>query len=239
MNIRILDSYEQMSRLAADFVEAQILSKPNTVLGLPTGETPIGMYSALCKDNAEKKVDFSQVTTYNLDEYYPISADNAQSYRYFMNQQLFLHVNIPMEATHVICGEGDAEKNCADYEKMIHRAGGIDLQVLGIGRNGHIGFNEPNGDPESLTHMVTLTQSTIEANSRLFNSIDEVPTHAVTMGLGTIMRAKRILMLISGKDKHDALHMLLDGKYDASCPATVLLKHNDVTVLCDRAAFEG
>ena len=239
MEIRVVENYQQMSRLAADFVEAQIAEKPDTVLGLPTGETPIGMYAALSEDNQKNIVDFSKVKTYNLDEYYPISPENEHSYRYFMNEQLFHRVNIPMEATHVICGTGDADANCADYEKSIEAAGGIDLQVLGIGRNGHIGFNEPNDVPDRPTHKVTLTKSTLEANARLFASIDEVPTHALTMGIGTIMKAKKILMLISGKEKHEALHKLLSGKVDLACPATAILRHPDVTILCDRAAFDA
>ena len=144
-----------------------------------------------------------------------------------------------MESTHVPGGQGDADENCRAYEQAIAAAGGVDLQVLGIGRNGHIGFNEPNSAPDSRTHRVTLTENTIEANARFFESAGDVPRHAVTMGLGTILDARRILLLATGAEKFDALHKLLAGKFDSTCPATVLLRHENVTILCDRAAFEG
>lgn len=238
MKLEIYDTYEEVSERAAAIIAAQIREKPDTVLGLPTGETPIGTYDRLIREYESGKLDFLHVTTFNLDEYYPISPCDVQSYRYFMNQHLFLHVNVPMDATHVPEGSAeDADAACAAYEKAMREAGGVDLQVLGIGRNGHIGFNEPGTAPDSLTHKVTLTQDTIEANSRLFNHISEVPTHALTMGLGTILRAKKIIILITGKNKQNALRQLLSG--DADCPASVLCGHSDVTVLCDRAAAEG
>lgn len=239
MEVQILNDRAAVAAQAAQLVAAQIREKPDCVLGLPTGETPIGMYDRLAEQCAAGALDFSRVTTFNLDEYYPIAPEHPQSYRYFMNKHLFSRVNIPMESTHVPGGQGDADENCRAYEQAIAAAGGVDLQVLGIGRNGHIGFNEPNSAPDSRTHRVTLTENTIEANARFFESAGDVPRHAVTMGLGTILDARRILLLATGAEKFDALHKLLAGRFDSTCPATVLLRHENVTILCDRAAFEG
>lgn len=223
---------------AADIVCAQIAAKPDTVLGLPTGETPIGMYDLLTERCAAGKVDFSRVHTFNLDEYYPISPKNDQSYRYFMNLHFFDRINIPIENTRVPEGSAsDPDAACRAYEDAIRAQGGVDLQVLGIGRNGHIGFNEPGCDLGGDTHVTSLTPDTIDANSRFFASADEVPKQALTMGVGTILRAKKIIILICGANKHDALMRLLGGKVDDQCPATALQKHPNVTVLCDRAAY--
>ena len=239
MLFEILENYDMMSQKAAQIVADFVVKNPKCVLGLPTGQTPVGLYDRLGMLCAEAKADFHEVKTFNLDEYYPIAPEHPQSYRRFMNEHLFSKINIPMDATHVPCGTGDAEENCRQYEEAIRLSGGIDLQILGIGRNGHIGFNEPNGDENAPTHQVTLTESTIDANARFFADKNDVPKYAVTMGIATIMRAKQILLLISGKEKYQALHALLGAQVRGDCPATVLLRHADVTVLCDRAAFEG
>lgn len=238
MKREILDNYEQVSARAAEIVANAVRRKPDITLGLPTGETPIGLYKRLSDESKAGNLDFSGVTTFNLDEYYPISLNDPESYRYFMNKHLFSGINIPIEMTHVPPGDApDPIQAAAEYEDLIRVHGGIDLQVLGIGRNGHIGFNEPGDSFDSLTHMVTLTQSTIEANARLFSSADEVPRHALTMGIGTILRAREILILITGEEKQEALQTLLKGEERQDCPATALLRHPNVTLLCDRAAY--
>ncbi|MBQ4325158.1 MAG: glucosamine-6-phosphate deaminase [Clostridia bacterium] len=240
MNILICDSYGHLSEKAAEMIARQVNTKPDCVLGLATGSTPIGTYAALTKLYEAGKVDFSRVTSYNLDEYYPMSPENPQSYRYFMEEQLFRHINIRPEATHVPDGATDnPSATCADYDRQIEAAGGIDLQLLGIGQNGHIGFNEPGATLHASTHLTPLTEDTIAANARFFSSPEEVPTHAISMGMGSILRARSILLLISGKNKHAALSQLLSDKVDPLCPATFLKLHPCVTVLCDREAYDG
>lgn len=227
-------NYEEMSKKAAEFVSAQIMLKPDCVLGLPTGSTPIGMYARL----AEMELDFSKVTTFNLDEYYPIAKSNEQSYHYFMNENLYSKVNLIPENIHIPNGETqNPEKECADYERAIAASGGLDLQVLGIGQNGHIGFNEPGDMLNSFTHVTRLTQNTIEANARFFSSADEVPKQALTMGVATIMRARRILLLASGANKARVVKALQGNMIDPEIPATILAAHNDVTVIADAEAL--
>lgn len=227
-------NYEEMSKKAAEFVSAQIMLKPDCVLGLPTGSTPIGMYARL----AEMELDFSKVTTFNLDEYYPIAKSNEQSYHYFMNENLYSKVNLMPENIHIPNGETqNPEKECADYERAIAASGGLDLQVLGIGQNGHIGFNEPGDMLNSFTHVTRLTQNTIEANARFFSSADEVPKQALTMGVATIMRARRILLLASGANKARVVKALQGSMIDPEIPATILAAHNDVTVIADAEAL--
>ncbi len=239
MKLIVCENYDEMSAVGAKIVCEQIEKKPDCVLGLPTGSTPVGMYKKLAELNKEGKVDFSKVTTFNLDEYYPILRSNNQSYRYFMDDNLFNHINIPYENTHVLNGEAkDADAECAAYEKMIDNAGGIDLQVLGIGRNGHIGFNEPGTPSDSKTHRVELTDNTREANARFFASKDEVPTASLTMGIGTILKARKIIMLVNGENKKEALASLLAEKADMSNPANALRVHNDVTIICTKDAYE-
>ena len=238
MKTERLKTYEEVSARAAEIVGRAIQEKPDLVLGLPTGETPIGLYARLSEACRKGEVDFSRVTTFNLDEYYPIDPENEQSYRFFMNKHLFRNVNVPIEATHVPAGNAaDPDEAAKEYEAMILQHGGVDLQVLGIGRNGHIGFNEPGSAFDTPTHVVTLTENTIEANSRLFDSIDDVPLHALTMGIGTILRAKKILILITGKEKREALKTLLKGEETLDCPATAILRHPDVTLLADEEAY--
>ena len=240
MNIIVCKNYEEMSLKGAEIVAAQIKSNPETVLGLATGSTPEGMYAKLAEMCANGEISFKGVKTANLDEYYPIVPENDQSYRYFMNKNLFDKVDIDKKNTNVPDGTApDPDAEGKRYDAMIENLGGIDLQVLGIGRNGHIGFNEPDSELVRGTHLTALTQSTIEANSRFFASIDEVPKQAITMGLGTIMKAKKILLLASGKNKHEAIAHLLGDRIDPQVPATLLKVHPDVIILCDKAAYEG
>jgi len=240
MKLIICKNYDEMSKAAAKIMASVITLKPDCILGLATGSTPVGMYKYLVDWNKAGEIDFSQVKTYNLDEYYPISPDNDQSYRYFMNDNLFNHVNIDMANTHVLNGQAeDADAECAAYDKEVVAAGGIDIQVLGIGKNGHIGFNEPAEKMPLATHKVKLTDSTIAANARFFTSENDVPRHALTVGLGPIMEARRILLLISGKNKHEALAGLLEGVVTTTNPSTMLHFHKDVTVICDEDAYKG
>ena len=240
MKVIICENYEEASLKTADLFTEQIKEKPNSVLGFATGSTPVGAYQILCERCQKGELDFSRVTTFNLDEYYPISPEHDQSYRYFMQKNLFDHVNVLPEKTFVPRGDvSDVEKECARYDCMIRDAGGIDLQILGIGHNGHIAFNEPDEELIAGTHKTALTQRTIEANARFFASEKDVPRYAVTMGVGIIMEAKKIVIVICGKDKHEALSALLSGKITTKSPATMLNMHRDVTVICDKAAYEG
>ena len=232
MKIMYTDTYANMSRRAANIISAQIILHPKTVLGLPTGTTPIGAYRQLIEWYKKGDLDFSQVTTFNLDEYLGLDGSHPQSYRYFMDNQLFDHVNIRKGNTHVPDGTAtDPEAECELYEQAIKEAGGIDLQVLGIGNNGHIGFNEPGAAYEKTTNVTELTESTIEANSRLFASKEEVPTKALTMGMKTIMHARRILLLVSGQHKLDILNAALHGPITPEVPASLLQLHPDLTVI--------
>ena len=237
MKIIVKDTYEEMSRAAADVIAEIVAEKPDCVLGLATGSTPIGLYAELVKDCAEGKISFKDVTSFNLDEYRGLAGDHVQSYRYFMNDNLFDHVDIDKAATHVPDGfNPDAEAVGAEYEAAIKAAGGVDIQLLGIGHNGHIGFNEPCDCFPQCTHVVQLTESTINANSRLFDSIDEVPREAYTMGIGTIMAARKILLVANGEGKAQIVHDALFGPVTPQVPASILQFHPDVTVVLDAAA---
>ena len=230
--------YYDVSRKAANIMSAQIIMKPNAVLGLATGSTPVGMYKQLIEWYKKGDLDFSQITSVNLDEYKGLSGDNDQSYRYFMNTNLFDHVNIDKARTFVPDGlEPDPQKACAAYNEIIRSHGGIDLQLLGLGRNGHIGFNEPGAAFEKETHCVDLTESTIEANKRFFASEDDVPKQAYTMGIKNIMQAKKILVVVSGEDKAAILKEVLYGPITPEVPASILQLHNDVTIVADAAAL--
>lgn len=231
-------TYDEMSAAAADIIAKQISIKKDSVLGLATGSTPVGMYKKLVEMNKSGMIDFSGIKTVNLDEYYPISPENKQSYRYFMNENLFNHVNIDKANTYVPDGEAaNAELACENHEKIIKSLGGIDIQVLGIGRNGHIGFNEPEDQLYLYTHKTALTDNTIQANSRFFSDDEIIPTSALTMGMGTIFGAKKILLLINGENKRDAFKQLFTDKITTTCPATLLKLHPNVTVLCDSEAY--
>lgn len=238
MRIYKAKDYEEMSRKAAGIVSAQIIMKPDCVLGLATGSTPVGLYKQLIEWYRNGDLDFSGVRTVNLDEYKGISRENEQSYYYFMHQNLFDHVNIPAGNTHLPDGmELDSEKECRRYEELIQSMGSVDLQLLGIGHNGHIGFNEPADAFDKLVHCVNLTQSTIEANKRFFASAEEVPRQAYTMGIQTIMRSKKILIIANGEGKADIVRDAFFGPITPMVPASVLQLHNDVTLVADEAAL--
>ena len=227
-----------MSRKAANIISAQVIMKPHAVLGLATGSTPVGAYKQLVEWYNKGDLDFANVTSVNLDEYKGLSPENDQSYRYFMNTNLFNHVNINKERTFVPNGlEPDSEKACADYNAIIRSVGGVDMQLLGIGGNGHIGFNEPGEAFEKETHCVDLTESTIKANARFFESMDEVPKQAYTMGIKNIMAAKKILLVATGSAKADALYKSLYGPITPNVPASILQLHQDVTVVADEDAL--
>lgn len=233
-----VDSYDEMSRRAANIVSAQVIMKPDCVLGLATGSTPQGLYRLLAERCRAGDLDFAEVCTVNLDEYQGLSPEDGQSYRRYMRENLFEHVNLRPENTHLPDGlAADAAAECARYNAVIAGLGGIDLQLLGVGNNGHIGFNEPGAAFENETHLVALTESTVQANARFFKSPDEVPKHAYTMGIGSIMRARRILLVASGADKADALYRALHGPITPVLPASVLQLHGDVAVVADRAAL--
>lgn len=224
--------YASLSRRAAAILSAEIIHNPKAVLGLATGTTPIETYQNLVESYREGLLDFSKISSVNLDEYCNLSPDHPQSYRYFMNYHLFDRVNINKKNTFVPDGMTEGKEAAARYDALIESLGGIDLQVLGIGQNGHIGFNEP-GEFIADTHMVTLSESTIKANARLFASPDEVPKSAVTMGLRGILSAKKILLLASGKNKKQALEGALYGPITADLPASVLQLHPKVIVITD------
>ncbi|MBO4322588.1 MAG: glucosamine-6-phosphate deaminase [Clostridia bacterium] len=232
MNIIIADSYRQLSDTAAEIVANQIKNKPDTVLGLATGSSPLGLYDALAKMCEDGKIDFSRVRTVNLDEYVGLAPDHPQSYRYFMDKNLFDRINIRREMTKVPDGlASDTDAFCKDYDSYIDSLGGIDLQVLGIGPDGHIGFNEPDGHFTAATHVAELDPSTVDANSRFFESRDEVPKTAITMGMRAIMQAKKILLIAPGKAKKEILFKALEGDITPRIPASVLQLHRDVTVI--------
>lgn len=240
MQFIVCNSYEEISRRGAEIIAEVMKKKPACILGLATGSTPVGMYRELIEMNRRGEIDFSQVVTYNLDEYYPITPDNDQSYRYFMNVNLFDHVNIDKANTHVPNGaDTDADNACTTYDQAYAATGGADIQVLGIGQNGHIAFNEPEEALTVGTHVTALTEDTIKANSRFFASIDDVPTRALTMGMGSIMMAKQIILLANGKNKHAAVAALLNDKVTTAVPATLLKLHPNVIVLCDMEAYYG
>ena len=237
MEFIITKDYDEMSRVAADIIAQKVRTKPNCTLGLATGSTPIGLYAQLVKDHREGKLSFADVSTYNLDEYRGLDRNSPHSYHYFMREHLFNHVDINMDATHVPDGSNpDAADACERYESAIKACGGIDLQLLGLGHNGHIGFNEPNTCFARETNCVELTLSTIKANSRLFERIEDVPTMAYTMGVGTIMRAHEVLVVASGEDKAEIVARSFFGRVSPDVPASVLQFHPHLTVVVDEAA---
>ncbi len=231
MRIIEVESYKEMSRLAARMIGGQVALKPNCVLGLATGSSPIGTYEELAADYQAGILDFSQVRTVNLDEYCGLTPDNPQSYRYFMDLHLFGKVNVDKANTHLPNGAApDMQAECARYEALVESLGWPDLQLLGIGHNGHIGFNEPAEDFPTCVHTVQLAQSTIQANSRLFDRVEDVPTQAVTRGIGAIMKAKRVL-LIAGPDKKEIVEKAFRGPVTPQVPASILQLHRDATVI--------
>lgn len=238
MKIIKAKDYNDMSRKAANIISAQVIMKPNCVLGLATGSTPIGTYAQLVDWYQKGDLDFSEVTTVNLDEYKGLTRENEQSYYYFMNENLFSKVNINLERTFLPDGtEPDSDKACRDYNKVIADVGGVDLQLLGLGHNGHIGFNEPGMAFEAETHCINLTESTMKANQRFFPSMEDVPRQAYTMGIKTIMQAKKILIVVSGADKAAIVKEAFFGPITPKVQASVLQLHNDVTLVADEAAL--
>ncbi len=237
MKVIVVKDYDEMSQKCAEIFIKQLQAKPDSVLGLATGGSPVGTYELLVKAYNEGIIDFKQVKTYNLDEYCNISILHPQSYYYFMHDNLFNHVDIVEDNVHLPSTKGEKlDEQCEAYNKMLHEVK-IDIQLLGIGSNGHIAFNEPGTPFELETHIVKLTDKTRQDNKRFFNSIDEVPTHAMTMGIKNIMQAKSIVMLISGANKADAVKKLLTGPVTESFPASALNNHPDVTVIIDEAAY--
>lgn len=230
--------YQAVSRRAANIISAQIIGKPDSVLGLATGTSPIGTYRQLVEWYQKGDLDFSEIKTVNLDEYCGLDSSNPNSYHYFMNEQLFSHINIDPANTHLPNGVAALiEEECNSYDTLISSLGGIDLQLLGLGHNGHIGFNEPSDAFPTGTHTVTLTENTIQANARLFSNIDEVPKSAITMGIRNILSAGHILLIVSGADKADALHKTLYGPVTPQVPASILQMHPHVTIVADVAAL--
>ncbi len=238
MRICKVKNYDEMSKKTAAVIAAQIITKPDCVLGLATGSTPVGAYQYLVEKYNNGELDFSEVKTANLDEYKGLTKESDQSYYYFMYNNLFKHVNINMENTNIPDGTvEDADAECRRYEEVLRTLGGVDLQLLGLGHDGHIGFNEPDDHFAQQTHCVDLTEMTIEANKRFFASIDDVPRQAYTMGIGTIMRARKIVFAISGKDKAAILKEALFGPVTPSVPASILQFHPDVIVIADEDAL--
>lgn len=237
MKLIIVDDYKQASIKAANYIASQLLLKPNSVIGLATGSTSIGIYKELIRMYKNDEVDFSQATTFNLDEYYGLDPKNPNSYTYFMYKNLFNSINLKKQNINIPNGLAkDIEKECIKYEDKIRKSGDVDLQILGIGRNGHIGFNEPDVKFEALTHLVKLEKDTIDANSRFFNSISEVPTKAISMGIKTIMRAKKIVLIAEGQCKARVIERMVNGNIVTELPASILQLHTDTTIILDREA---
>lgn len=238
MRIYCEKDYQAMSRRAANIIAAEVIRKPDCVLGLATGSTPVGAYKELIAMYQQGDVSFKEVHSVNLDEYKGLAPTHDQSYRYFMQDNLFNHVDIDPANTNVPNGLAeDAEAECAAYDRLVESFGYADLQLLGIGNNGHIGFNEPDSSFTKATHVVDLTESTISANARFFESANEVPRQALTMGIGCIMAARRILLVANGAGKADALYNTVCGPITPECPATILQLHKDVVIVADEAAL--
>lgn len=238
MRVYCAENYAAMSRRAANIISAQVITKPDSVLGLATGGTPVGAYQRLVECYKEGDLSLAEIRSVNLDEYYGLSPRHEQSYRYFMQSNLFDHIDIKPENTHVLNGLAkDPAEECAKYNQLIEDLGGIDLQLLGMGHNGHIAFNEPGDDFGLETHLVTLTERTIEANTRFFERKEDVPRQALTMGIKNIMRARRILMVVSGADKAEAVYKAFCGRVTKEVPASILQLHPDVTLVGDKEAL--
>ncbi len=236
MKVIITENYEEMSKKAAEIIIDVVKNNPNAILGLATGSSPIGMYENMAKDHRENGTSYKNVKSVNLDEYVGLTADHDQSYAYFMRTNLFDKIDIDLKNTNLPCGSApDAQKECDRYNALLETMK-QDVQVLGLGSNGHIGFNEPGTPLESVTHLVDLTENTIKDNSRLFNSIDEVPRQALSMGIKNIMQAKSILMVVSGKNKAAAVKGMVKGEVTPDLPASVLQLHPFVTIVCDKDA---
>ncbi|SER34951.1 glucosamine-6-phosphate deaminase [Gracilibacillus ureilyticus] len=235
MQIIEAENYEDMSRIAGQIIAREINSKPDTALGLATGSTPLGLYTELVKLYEEKRLSFQHTITFNLDEYVGLPASDSNSYHYFMKKHFFQYIDLKEENRHIPNGMAEnLQEECKKYERLIEKSGGIDLQILGIGGNGHIGFNEPGTPFSAQTHIICLDQSTREANARFFPTMEQVPAKAITVGIETIMRSKQIILLISGKTKYNAYKRLLDGEITETFPASILHKHDNCTVIVDK-----
>lgn len=238
MKLICVENYEEMSSKAAELVEQQILENDQAVLGLATGSTPLGLYENLIQGAKERDISYENVHTVNLDEYRGLAGTHPNSYRYFMNEKLFRHIDINVENTHIPDGKAKSvEEECQRYEALVNEIGPPDLQILGMGMNGHIGFNEPGTPENSVTHCVLLEPSTRNSNARFFSDRDEVPTHAITMGIESILKSKQILVLASGKTKAQAVKRLLEGRISEQFPASFLWKHSHVTLIVDKEAY--
>ncbi len=237
MRIYKVKDYKSLSEKAAQIIASQVILKPDSVLGLATGSTPEGLYSELIKFYEKGIIDFNEVTTFNLDEYYGMHRHNTQSYYYYMRKNLLDHINVKKENINIPNGlADDVEKHCNEYEANIEKAGGIDIQILGVGRNGHIGFNEPADEFTAITHLVHLQEETIEDNARFFDNIEEVPNKAISMGIKTIMNARKILFIASGANKAQTVYDSLKGPITPTVPASIIQLHRDVTVIVDEEA---
>ncbi|MFD0868385.1 MULTISPECIES: glucosamine-6-phosphate deaminase [Paenibacillus] len=237
MNVHIFSSNEELNEAAAGLLAATLHTKANAVLGLATGSTPVGVYEKLVELYKKGSVSFKSAKTFNLDEYVGLPRDHSESYYTFMNTRLFQHIDLPAENAHIPNGNAEiVQEECVRYDQMIEQAGGIDIQILGIGHNGHIGFNEPGPTLQSATHLVDLHEETRKANARFFDSIDDVPVQAITVGLGTIMKSKTILLLAKGSDKAEIMHRALRGPIDPQCPASFLQLHPQLIVMTDSEA---
>ena len=231
----ICRDYNELSIKAAKLIAEQIWHKPNSILGLCTGATPLGLYKELIRLYESAEIDFSQVTIFNIDEYYGISLENPQSYSYYMIENLIKHINIKPENFNIPNGNTKfVAAECKRYDELMDRAGGIDLQILGLGVNGHIGFNEPASELDTKTHLTVLKQETIAANAKFFNNVKDIPTHAITVGVSSILKSKKIVILISGKNKSEILKEILKEEITTYAPVTLLHLHSDVTLLVEK-----
>lgn len=238
MNIMKAENYVEMSVQAAEYIMKKIESKPNITLGLATGSTPKGLYAQLIKNYLRHEISFQHVSTINLDEYIGINPSDPNSYHFYMKTHLFDHIDILETQTHLPYGNAqDLAMECDRYDQLINRLGGIDLQILGIGQNGHIGFNEPGSSFNCRTHVVTLTDSTRKTNAKYFKSFDDVPTHAITMGIASILESREILLLASGRAKAKVIERLVKGQIDEAFPASALKLHKQVTIIADNDAL--
>lgn len=238
MKTIVVENYEEMSSRAAEILEQQVSENPHAVLGLATGSTPLGLYARMIEGHEQRGISYKHVQTFNLDEYLGINKNHPNSYRMFMLENLFKHLDISVSHTYIPNGQAHSvEEECRRYEALLDRIGPIDLQILGMGTNGHIGFNEPGTAEDSLTHCIELDESTRKNNARFFESLEEVPTHAITMGIASIMKSKKILLLVSGSEKAQAVKTLLEKKVSEEFPASFLWKHADVTLIADREAY--
>ena len=237
MKLISTSNYEKLSQQAAEEIISRIKKNPSLNLGLATGSTPTGLYKELIKDHKENNTSYKEINTFNLDEYIGIPKKDRNSYHYFMCENLFEHIDIPLEQTHIPDGTAkDLDEECRRYEQFIYEHGRIDLQILGIGQNGHIGFNEPGTPFDSRTHIIDLAESTRKANSRFFDSLEDVPKQAITMGIASIMNSKEIFLLVSGASKAEALARLMTGDVSEQFPASALKRHDNVTIFADKDA---